>query len=81
MSLRGSVIKVSPVKVISDYIGFYCLSCDSITVVKQIRGCYTPLTSCSHCRAKGHFEAAYNSPQTNTINCQNVVLQEVDVRS
>lgn len=60
---------------------FYCPSCQSTHVVQQNNGAYTPLGKCQTpgCRAKGNFEALYNSSLTKTIDWQAIVIQETDV--
>ncbi|XP_066254993.1 DNA helicase MCM8-like [Euwallacea similis] len=78
VSLRGTVVKCSPDKVICTYLGFHCHSCNSIQVGKQSNGIFTPMTVCPSCSTKGHFEVACNSSLTKTIEWQSVILQEIE---
>ncbi|XP_066143842.1 DNA helicase MCM8-like [Euwallacea fornicatus] len=78
VSLRGTVVKSSPDKVICTYLGFHCHSCNSVQVAKQSNGNFTPMTVCPSCSTKGRFEVAYNSSLTKTIEWQSVVLQEIE---
>ncbi|XP_030745099.1 DNA helicase MCM8-like isoform X2 [Sitophilus oryzae] len=80
VSLCGTVIKASMVKIICNVMAFYCEVCQQTQVVKQANGVYTPLEKCqTHgCRTKGHFKSLYNSPLTKTVYWQSITIQESD---
>ncbi|XP_050296724.1 DNA helicase MCM8-like isoform X2 [Anthonomus grandis grandis] len=78
VSLRGTVIKVSPVELVCDYMTFHCNACDTTQVLKQKDKCFTPLEKCQNCKLVKKFEPLYDSPGTKTVDIQNVVLQEID---
>uniref|UniRef100_A0AAR5Q6U8 DNA helicase MCM8 n=1 Tax=Dendroctonus ponderosae TaxID=77166 RepID=A0AAR5Q6U8_DENPD len=78
VSLRGTVVKAGPVKIVCTHMAFQCPGCGSVQVEKQINGTYIPLQKCTKCGAKQNVEPLYNSPLSKTVESQNIVLQEID---
>lgn len=79
MSVRGTVIRVSNVKLICRWMAFECGSCRGKQVLKQPDGVYTVPTRCdtNGCKAQTRFTPVLSSPHTRTDNWQMLKLQEL----
>lgn len=77
VSVRGTVIRVSNVKLICQWMEFQCLNCEGRQILMQPDGVYTLPTKCStsKCRSQ-RFVPLLSSPRTVTENWQLLKLQE-----
>ena len=78
VSVHGTVIRVSNVKLRTSWLAFQCVGCQTIQCVKQPDGCFTQPTSCldRDCRLRT-FLPLRTSPYTQTFNWQTIRLQEM----
>lgn len=78
VSIRGTVIRVGNLKLLSVWMAFSCNNCGSIQCVRQPQGKYTLPTKCSgdNCRSRA-FAPKHSSPFTQTINYQSIKVQEI----
>lgn len=76
-SVRGTVIRVSNVKFMCNWMAFECEICENVQVVKQSDGIYTKPTKCITKMCKSHkFDPVLSSSQTVTNSWQLLKLQE-----
>lgn len=76
-SVRGTVIRVSNVKFMCNWMAFECEICENVQVVKQPDGIYTKPTKCITKMCKSHkFDPVLSSSQTVTNSWQLLKLQE-----
>ncbi|XP_054257104.1 DNA helicase MCM8-like isoform X2 [Macrosteles quadrilineatus] len=76
--VRGTIIRVSNMKLLCTWLGFQCNTCGSVQTVKQQEGLYTQPTVCGSptCRVRS-FTPLCSSSLTQTLNWQTVRLQEL----
>lgn len=78
VSIRGTVIRVSNLKLLCVWMAFSCNSCGSIQCVRQPQGKYTVPSKCGSdgCRTRS-FTPKHSSPFTQTVNYQAIKVQEI----
>lgn len=79
MSLKGTVIKASNIKIMYQYMAFSCSICTGTQVIKQPNNIYTMPNKCTTegCKAHSNFKPLYSSPYTRTISWQRIKIQEL----
>ncbi|XP_034239092.1 DNA helicase MCM8-like, partial [Thrips palmi] len=78
VSIRGTVIRVGNLKLLSVWMAFSCNTCGSIQCVRQPQGKYTLPSKCSgdNCRSRS-YAPKHSSPFTQTVNYQSIKVQEI----
>ncbi|CAG9854115.1 unnamed protein product [Phyllotreta striolata] len=79
VTIRGTVIKASREKLVSQYLTFSCSNCSGTQITKQLDCKYTIPTGCltKDCRARSNFKAVLDSPFNRVISLQSIKIQEV----
>lgn len=78
VSIRGTVVRVSNVKPLVTRLAFSCNSCGEEQVMRLKEGKYAVPTKCVNSECRGRvFTPLRSSPQTETIDWQNIKLQEI----
>ncbi|XP_044264035.1 DNA helicase MCM8-like [Tribolium madens] len=79
ISLKGTVIKASNVKIMYQYMAFSCAICTGIQVLKQPDNIFTAPNKCltDGCKAHSNFQALHSSSFTRTISWQYIKIQEL----
>lgn len=77
VSVTGTAIRVSNVKLHCLWLAFQCVGCNTIQCVKQIdNGFVQPKTCLNKECSYRTFKSLYSSPYTQTYDWQTVRLQE-----
>lgn len=78
VSVHGTVIRVSNVKLRCSWLAFKCVGCETIQCVKQEDGVFTQPTSCldRECRLRTFLPQRMSS-YTQTFNWQTIRVQEM----
>ncbi|XP_056635886.1 DNA helicase MCM8-like isoform X1 [Diorhabda sublineata] len=78
VTIKGTVIKTSDVKLIAQYLTFTCSNCFGTQISKQPDNVYTVPLSCKtkDCKAKTNFSVELASPYDKFVSWQSVKIQE-----
>ncbi|XP_072387605.1 DNA helicase MCM8-like [Diabrotica undecimpunctata] len=78
VTIRGTVIKASQVKLISQFWTFSCTACSGTQVLRQPDGVYTVPSKCQtkDCTARSNFSVDHDSPFNKVISWQSIKIQE-----
>ncbi|KAG5881754.1 hypothetical protein JTB14_029082 [Gonioctena quinquepunctata] len=79
VTIKGTVIKASHVKLICQYLTFSCNICSGTQIVKQIDGAYTTPIKCPTigCSTQSNFSPEPSSVFNRTISWQPIKVQEL----
>ncbi|XP_057667383.1 DNA helicase MCM8-like isoform X4 [Diorhabda carinulata] len=78
VTIKGTVIKTSDVKLIAQYLTFTCSNCFGTQISKQPDNVYTVPLRCKtkDCKAKTNFSVELDSPYDKFVSWQSVKIQE-----
>ncbi|CAH1099457.1 unnamed protein product [Psylliodes chrysocephalus] len=79
VTIRGTVIKASHEKLVSQYLTFACGTCSGTQIIEQTDGLYTLPTKCQthDCKSRSNFSVVHDSPFNRVVSWQSIKIQEV----